>query len=110
MNNFNFYPKQHEELLRKAGLLGTGFLEVRAVQKYKIQNVSEDGITFREEKRPEIDDIATGNTSPVFDSSGLIAGYWANGLTSEEKRIINEECGVPFFYLNEPTNPNSSAK
>jgi hypothetical protein len=105
MNNAIFYPRQHEELLRKAGLLGTGFLEVRAVQRYKLQNVSEDGITFREEKRPEIDDIATGNTSPVFDSSGLIAGYWANGLTSEEKRIINEECGVPFFYLNEPNNP-----
>lgn len=105
MNNTIFYPKQHEELLRKAGLLGTGYLEVRAVQKYKTVNVSEDGITFRDEKRPEIDDLATGNTSPVFDSSGLIAGYWANGLTSEEKRIINEECGVPFFYLNEPTNP-----
>lgn len=105
MNNFNFYPKQHEELLRKAGLLGTGFLEVRAVQKYKLQNVSEDGITFREEKRPEIDDLASGNTSPVFNSSGLIAGYWANGLTTEEKRIINEECGVPYFYLNEPNNP-----
>ena len=100
-----YYPKQHEELLRKAGLLGTGYLEVRAVQKYKLVNVSEDGITFREEKRPEIDDISSGATTPVLDSSGQIAGYWANGLTSEEKRIINEECGVPFFYLNEPVNP-----
>jgi len=105
MNKAIFYPKQHEELLRKAGLLGTGFLEVRAIQKYKLETVSEDGITFREEKRPEIDDIAFGNTSPVFDSSGLIAGYWANGLTTEEKKIIHEECGVPYFYLGEPNNP-----
>lgn len=105
MNNAIFYPKQHEELLRKAGLIGTGYLEVRAVQKYKLQTVSDDGITFREEKRPEIDDLATGNTSPVFDSSGLIAGYWANGLTTEEKKIIHEECGVPYFYLGEPNNP-----
>lgn len=104
MENRLFYPKQHEELLRKAGLIGSGYLEVKAIHKYKNQHVSEDGITFTEVKRPEIDDIAIGYTTPVFDRSGLISGYWANGLTSEEKRIINEECGVPFIYLGEAIN------
>jgi hypothetical protein len=105
MNKSIHYPNKHEELLRKAGLLGTGVLEVRAVQKYKLQQVSDDGITFREERRPEIDGIATGVTTAIYNQSGLIAGYWANGLSADEKRIINEECSVPFIYLNEAINP-----
>lgn len=100
----NNYPQQHESLLRKAGLLGSGYLEVKAIHRYKTQHVSEDGITFEVVKRPEIDDLAIGSTTPIFNSSGQIAGYWANGLTVEERRIINEECGVPYFYLNEPIN------
>lgn len=99
------YPKQHENLLRKAGLLGTGYLEVKAIHRYKTQHISEDGMTFEIVKRPEIDDLAVGSTSAVFNQAGQIAGYWANGLTSEERRIINEECGVPYYYLNEPINP-----
>jgi len=104
MQNIN-YPKQHENLLRKAGLLGTGYLEVKAIHRYKTQHISEDGMTFEIVKRPEIDDLAVGSTSAVFNQAGQIAGYWANGLTSEERRIINEECGVPYYYLNEPINP-----
>jgi len=104
----NNYPQQHESLLRKAGLIGSGFLEVKAIHRYKTQHVSEDGITFEIVKRPEIDDLAVGSTTPVLNSAGQIAGYWANGLTSEERRIINEECGVPFFYLNEPINSLSN--
>jgi hypothetical protein len=100
-----YYPKKHEELLRKAGLIGTGYLEVKAIHKFKNMQVSEDGITFTEVKRPEIDDIAIGQTTAVFDRSGFIAGYWANGLTVEERKIINEECGVPYIYLAESINP-----
>ena len=105
MTNVQAYPKKHEELLRKAGLLGNGYLEVKAIHRYKIQQVSEDGITFETRKVPENDDLASTATTAIFDSNGLIAGYWANGLTTEERRIINEECGVPYIYLNEPINP-----
>lgn len=104
MTSAIFYPKQHTELLRKANLLGSGFVEIKAIHRYKKQEVSEDGITFKEESRPEVDDLMTTSTSCILNQSGQIAGNWTNGLTSEEKRIINEECGVPLFYLNEPIN------
>jgi tetrahydromethanopterin S-methyltransferase subunit A len=74
------------------------------MHRIRTHHVSDDGLTFEKVTRPDIDDIASGSTTPVFTSGGQIAGYWANGLTSEERRIINEECGVPYFYLGEPIN------
>lgn len=95
------YPKKHEDLLRKAGLLGTGFLEVRAIHNIRTMSVSEDGMTYETVKRPDAEDILSTSTSPVYDSAGNIAGYWATGLTVEEREIINKECGVPYCYLGD---------
>jgi hypothetical protein len=97
------YPQQHEELLRKAGLIGTGKLEVRAIHRNREHTVSKDGgVTYEKERRPESSKRLSTSTSLLKNSAGNIAGYWANGLTAEEKRIINEECGVPFFNLGNP--------
>lgn len=101
----NLYPKEHEALLQKAGLIGTGYMEVRGIHKIKEVTVSEDGITFEKVARPEISDLITGSTSLVKTRNGQIAGYWANGLTKEEVEIINKECNVPLYHLDEPVNP-----
>ena len=96
------YPKQHEDLLRKAGLLGKGKLEVRAIHTIREHSISQDGgTTFEKQKRPDSYKSMTTSTSLVKNTAGRIAGYWADGLTAEERRIINEECGVPFFFLDD---------
>jgi len=104
------YPKQHEALLRKAGLLGTGKLEIRCVHRIREHQVSDDGMTFEKVKRPDATGILTTSTSLIKNQAGNIAGYWANGLTVEERNVINMECSVPYYYLDEPINPVTGTK
>lgn len=99
------YPKQHEALLRKAGLIGTGKLEIRGIHRIREHEVSEDGLTYTKVRRPDEEDILTGGSHVVFNDKGQIAGYWANGLTKEEVDTIHNECNVPLYYLGRPVNP-----
>lgn len=100
----NTYPKELESLLRKANLLGSGHVEIRGIHRIRTKRVSDDGEFFQEERRPDVEDILTGSTTPVKLRNGQIAGYWANGLTSDEKEKIHIEAGVPYYYLGEPIN------
>lgn len=101
------YPSEVENLLRKAKLLGSGQIEIRAIHRMKTHRVSEDGEFFQEEKRPEIEGILTGSTMPIKARNGTIAGYWANGLTNDERQTIHLEAGVPFYHLGEPINQST---
>lgn len=103
------YPEQHEALLRKAGLILSGKLIIKAVRTVTVQSRSEDGLSWSDVKRITGDDMSGGKvistiTVPVRDKAGRIKGYWANGLTTEEKEIIHNECGVPYYYLGNPVN------
>jgi hypothetical protein len=100
----NTYPKELESLLRKANLLGSGHVEIRGIHRIRTKRVSDDGEFFQEERRPDVEDILTGSTTPVKLRNGQIAGYWANGLTSNEKEKIHIEAGVPYYHLGEPIN------
>lgn len=93
------YPPQYKNLLIKAGLLGTGIKEVHGiVLNTKLKTFDESSQTFSEGSEPEVDHRKTMEYFvPIMGENGRVEGDWRNGLTADEVRIINEECGVPVF-------------
>ena len=112
MSNNATYPSKLKGLLVKAGLIGTGILEVRSLRVSKTVRVAEayEGANALEFEKKEIaldQDVQRGWTSCVKAKNGSIAGYWANGLTKVEQELINTEAGVPYFYLGDENNKDT---
>lgn len=93
------YPVQYKNLLIKAKLLGEGLVRIEGlVHSKKLFDFDEVSSTFSESSRPEVDNRRTQELfTPIDSGNGRVEGDWRTGLTAEEVRIINEECGVPIY-------------
>lgn len=64
----------------------------------KLKNYDETSRTFSESSVPEVDNRRTSEYyAPIDAGNSRVEGDWRIGLTAEEVKIINEECGVPIF-------------
>lgn len=84
------YPEKRKALLMKAGLLDNRKVEIRAYvskEKHPI-NKQQPLIDYRMAKE-QIAGTQKPNSTQLYN--------WTDGLDLEERKIINEECGVQFY-------------
>jgi hypothetical protein len=93
MNTAIYYPEERKELLMKAGLIVNKKVEIRAyVSKEKHPlNKNQHLVDYRNAKE---------NLAGTYKPNSNQIYKWSDGLTQEEKRIIHEECGVPYHDLD----------
>ena len=96
------YPKKYQNILVKAGLIGSGVKIISAYHNDKKRlTMDEESKTWFEMDEYEIDyREAEERIAPYVDGTNNIAGDWRKGLTADEVKIVADECRVRVFEQN----------
>lgn len=90
------YNSEHVRLLKKAKLLGKGFVYIKSIaDDRKLFSRSASNV-LEQTDRPRVDytQLRSNSTQPVMLPGGNVAGSWTKGLTKTEIETI-KSLGVP---------------
>lgn len=97
------YTDEQIKLLKKAKLLGRGFVYIKSIEDDRRLYNRSAGNVLEQTGRPRVDytQLRSNSTQPVLLPGGRIAGDWKLGLTKEEVEVL-KSAGVP--EIHEETN------
>ena len=97
------YTDEQIKLLKKAKLLGRGFVYIKSIEDDRRLYNRSAGNVLEQTVRPRVDytQLRSNSTQPVLLPGGRIAGDWKLGLTKEEVEVL-KSAGVP--EIHEETN------